>query len=657
MRLKVGDDFLDGDQSTIAQTYAVNEIGSIETRQGGFSNNFTIPLTAKNKAILGFPDDINTASRNAYTKVDATLFDQAVPVAEGYLRFKVVENGRSLETSFFADNVNWFNLLKGKKLKDLDLSAFDHNWDTPAIKAAIDADKTSGYTYPMINYGTLNDNGSNFLNITQIYPAMFFSTLLTQIFFDIGWKADGSVLNHSMFKRMILPFSAQMNHSAQWVEDETISDTANATTAFTTAETDVAWPNADVGGTDFTITQTNTYTITIKLIANITAGTMDIKAEKTGAVSLGTKRFANWAGNETKVLILENISLEHCTPEEVTIVVNSNTGGSTGNVLAGSTISIEPSLEIFPANDIQMAEIQPDMLQTDFLQFIAFFFGAVLQANTLSKTVTWSFFRDIKNNLTNAVDWSNKIDFSKTRKLDFTELINNYSQTSIMTWQRDPIDTDLEDYEEFNRRRFGEGQFDIDNEHLIPATIIYTSPFAPTINVISYTGTGTPDDWYIPSIPFFDSDGNKQLVKARVLLISKNIVTTAFQDDSIGLNIFEACPAGGELVAAISFSWFAKQQYIDDTDVLIDSMAFDQVNLTDVTGNPSKDRFLESYEEILNSIKFQKSFVALTDIDIANLDFTVPVYIDRFKSYFYISQIKNFEGSIKTTEVDLVKIA
>ena len=75
MRLKVGNDFLDQNESIIAQTFAVNEIGSIQTRQGGFSNNFTLPLTAKNRKILGFPDNINSSSRNPYVKVEATLFD------------------------------------------------------------------------------------------------------------------------------------------------------------------------------------------------------------------------------------------------------------------------------------------------------------------------------------------------------------------------------------------------------------------------------------------------------------------------------------------------------------------------------------------------------------------------------------------------------
>lgn len=141
MRIKIGDDFLDlYDNERIAQTFAVNSIGDITTRQGGFSNDFVIPMTGKNKEILGYPNDPNSNSRNPYTKVNATLYDRSAPIADGYLRFQSVDDN-NLKAAFFSDNAAWFNLIKDKSLKDLDLSDYDHTWDYSTIAAAINADK------------------------------------------------------------------------------------------------------------------------------------------------------------------------------------------------------------------------------------------------------------------------------------------------------------------------------------------------------------------------------------------------------------------------------------------------------------------------------------------------------------------------------------
>jgi len=111
MRLKVNDSFLDQYEDTvIAQTFAVNELGDIATRQGGFSNGFEIPLSAFNSEILDFPENINNLSRNPYVKVDADLIDAGTVVASGYLRFKIVEGNR-LKCTFFANNTDWFTLI------------------------------------------------------------------------------------------------------------------------------------------------------------------------------------------------------------------------------------------------------------------------------------------------------------------------------------------------------------------------------------------------------------------------------------------------------------------------------------------------------------------------------------------------------------------
>jgi hypothetical protein len=645
MRLKVGDDFLDSNFSIIAQTYAVNEIGSIETRQGGFSNNFTIPLTNKNKLILGFPDDINTASRNAYEKIDATLYDNAVPVAFGYLRYQVVD-ALNLQASFFSDNSNWFNLLKDKLLTDLDLSDLNHQWAATAMKTAIDADKTSGYTYPLIDYGEFSAiaHAGGIIEVDEVdmFPATFVSTLLQQVYFDIGWKADGDVLDSAIYKRMIIPFSAaNMRHTTQWVTDETISD---ATVVDQTAN--YLWTSIVFdSGTNFTMTQTSTYTIAVSVIASLSGvgGHLAVALVRSSGVTIKYNNFDSWIGTETKTIVAEDVELDAGEYFYLRVGVDS---GKTAEIYTGSTIVITPGLEVERENEIQMSALQPNIKQVDFLKYVAFLFGAVLQANALSKTVTWSYFRDIKKNT--SVDWSDKIDLSKSRDVNFTELLDNYAQVSILNYSEDSNDPDLVNYENNNEKRFGQGQFDINNSHLKGRDTIFETPFTAMTNKYSFNG-----DLYIPSIPWI-SAGKRGKMLPKIALLSSNILLSDYNAAVTSLKILQ--PPGSSSVSAISFCWFAKQKYISAVDAILDSLVFDQVNLTDVIGDTCKDRFLIDYEDILNSMRYLKAFVLLSEVDISTLDFTQPVYLEKYKSYFYISKILNYQGSTQTTEVELTKI-
>ena len=55
-------------------------------------------------------------------------------------------------------------------------------------------------------------------------------------------------------------------------------------------------------------------------------------------------------------------------------------------------------------------------------------------------------------------------------------------------------------------------------------------------------------------------------------------------------------------------------------------------------------------------MKYVEAFFKLTEVDINGLDFTIPVYIDKYKAYFYLNMIKNYQGSERATKAELIKI-
>ena len=205
-RIKVNDEIIET-TSLVAQTYRVNNLGDISTRQGSSSNNLSIPLTAKNREALGFPEDFNETLRTPYTRIDAQLFDGEVFVSTGYLKINSVDT-RSINCTFFSDNTGWFNQIKDKTLKDLTgLSVYDHLYSEGSIIDSLDG--SEGYIYPIIDYGEFKnaDLGSG-IAVEQLFPAMFVSIIFEEIFSEAGYTIEGELLDLWEYNNSIIPFSA-----------------------------------------------------------------------------------------------------------------------------------------------------------------------------------------------------------------------------------------------------------------------------------------------------------------------------------------------------------------------------------------------------------------------------------------------------------------
>lgn len=651
MRIKIGDDILDEfREEIIAQNYEVNKIGDITTRQGGFSNEFILPLTSKNRVILGIPDDINSITRKPYEKVLCSLIDQGTTVADGYLRYQDIKD-KQIQVSFFSDNVEWFTLIKDKSLKDLDLSDFDHDWNVTEITNAISADKSSGFTYPLIDYGEFSALTSLAVNSDQMFPAMFMSTIVNQIFFDIGWKTEGEMIDHPLFKRMIIPFSDKgLSHTSDFIDDNAISFNKDGDQSASDLGTVLTWLPG--GAVSLNVATNGNYTITLDLSVGLLsippANSYDVFFNilfgPTIKSFLGLTSFL-----QTITLIAEDVDL--LTTDDIQIVIFTDV--NTQTFLADTTIDFDLNAPIHAGSEIQISEIMPDIKQSDLLNYLAFVFGGVPQANNFSKTVNFGLFKSIKNNIPNAIDWSNKVDRSKRSSIDFTELLNKYSSVSVLKYLDDDNDSELTTYESENAKSFGEGQFDITNEHVTGKKVIFTAPFSGMININSFDST-----MYIPQIAFKVAGSNDLKIVPKVAILSKNIsVDTLSFGQHANLDVTDIIDSSVVSESNIPFCWFAKEKYLTEVDALLDTLAFDQVVLPNAIGDPIIDRFLIDYEQILNTIKFIEEFFHLTESDINELDFLIPIFIDRHKSYFYISKIANYEGSLKTTKAELVKIA
>ena len=650
MKLKVGDIILDQYKRTIiAQNFETNSFGDISTRNGGFSNDFTIPLTSKNRLALDFPEDLNNTSRNPYSKVDAQLVDQGSVIAIGYLRYKIVNNDKEIRVGFFADNTQWFNLIKDKKMTDIDLSDYDHVWNRGVIASTIQLDKTEGFTYPLIDYGFFRDQDlatNDVIQSNQMFPSIFVHTIVEKLYKDIGWTVTGNLLTDNLYQRMIQPFSSE-----DFVHSKTNLDSriTNEVVTFVPTAPPVSTGDYPV------IIEDGFYTVTANLDIAITGSSSNVTIKfKNNGVDFDNETFFITSGVTNTITINSN-EVGLITSDQVTLEFSGS--ATTIQLISTSSLTMNPVVEMNVGDTVNMSATMPDMLQSDFLKYIFFSFGIVPQANNYSKEINLDFFNNVKDNIPIADDWSDKIDLSKRYSNDFTKLLNNYSRKSKMVYLEDDDDDELKAYKAETTQIFGEGVLDIDNDHLDPEKDIYESPYSSMINILSFDGS-----MYIPQIKYYQDDGTGIFIKEfqpkpKIAIISENIPVSDLTY-AVVPSLFLKDPDIGTLstISNISFTWFAKTQYIPSIDILDYTLAYDRVLFPNNIGLPLKETYIQSYGDVLNDMKYVKAYFKLNEVDLANLDFMKPVYVNKFKSYFYKNKISNYQGSNKTTECELIKI-
>ena len=111
--------------------YQFTDIEEIQKASGSYSQSFRVPATDKNVELFGTFFQSNTVEGfNPKRKKQAELYYQTIPILSGFIQLKSAyiqkEKYADFEIVFFGEAVNLARTLGDKKLKDLDLSAYDH---------------------------------------------------------------------------------------------------------------------------------------------------------------------------------------------------------------------------------------------------------------------------------------------------------------------------------------------------------------------------------------------------------------------------------------------------------------------------------------------------------------------------------------------------
>jgi hypothetical protein len=646
-------DLLEG--TVIALTFQINDLAEMKDRQANFSNQFKIPMTANNREIIEDAHLVQSTSVKPYRKLPARLSKNGVDVIAAGVAF-LESSTEFYNVTVYSGIIDFFDKIKDLRLSDLDttsidpivstevalgptgqqnpLSDFDLVVDTRANTWA------QGWKYPIIDHGRFPTGTRDIFNM-WLRPAAFIKSLVNLIHSEQGWNYEWSGKTSAFYESLLLPYAdtaVEITDASLfnvWNVDENLYwEVTPFGRMWLTPKKYHKWRVRIKG--DYIVNWSNVANqIIVELFENVTPLTPNFtftgaligaSSFETGWIEYmslvdGNKLIPNvkvvYAGGATMNVHLNNVILEafnDTTGENYRVHMQEGKYNTLANYNAQMLINQKSN---------SLSWFFKSLKQTDLIKSIFQMFGIVSKADSASNTMYWSQFSEIAANKPFAKNWTAKLHpDKKTWVLEYRR--GKYGQFNWMKYAKDDNVVNF----------FSDDSFPIDDELLEREVNLFQLPFGATNMITTLNGLDVAEIKRITSSTGgpYDID-----VLPRILIDDTQNITGTGIKYQIGF------------VGSVT-----KTTDIPLCYFYLPSKPYD------LTFSYLKKEF---YTELIDSLDKDKKFTGLfnlTEIDIAELDHFIPVYLEQFSSYFYINKIPTYTGSRNInkglTKVELIRI-
>jgi hypothetical protein len=596
----------------IARTLQVNDIGSPQTRQASYTNTFNIPRTASNTKVFDMLGIIGNNSNIPYQKNEAYLYDESgfCLVYKGWA--VISETAKDFKCNIYDGIIDFYKSIDNKTLADLDLSALAHDKTVAEVKSTQNLSKP--YVYILADYNGKAIYDSK-INTDFLVPSVKVPFLWEKIEQFTGYQLNGSFKTNPDFINLFLTYpkgvpptlGADIYTNTSIDRDVITADYSNRIvfpllqlySFINSAKLDVTTDSKSI----IALVPIQ-IKVTFVINPNFTAFQGGVEynpiASFNGSTFVcdGTSRTISFlytlGQNETLSFPFEFL----LTPDQTEFNV------SVPDFFTSASIQELTNAVLFEEEFAGMSIKQ-------FVSEIFWRFNLTMFKNPYENSYTLKYLSEIVN--ASSIDWSDKFD-----SLDSENYI--YGDFGQRSWLRHRYN----DENSF----FNDGYFDINNTNLPDSkSVISSVAYSPEFNQTQNIGFST--NLY----KFWDKEAKeggivnyKTLANRFYFLKSAEITLTGTSLTSEVLNQTDTITtAQREIFAGLSFKSIVDAYYSE--------MAF-----------------------LLNQSKIFNVTLRLTEIDIVNMDFSKPVYIEQLGGSFLVNKISNFIP-FKDTKVELIKIS
>jgi hypothetical protein len=203
------------DETALLPSFQANDRTKPDTIQSDYSPEFSAPGTVHNHQLLKHAAASQPVQGSAYARVPCVLTSGGVETLPiGLLYIKGYKEGR-YQLQLFGGNKRLVEALGDKKLADLDLNRFNHYWTAADVLARLPYDywAANGYGYEVYDRGKPLDLKN--LDPFTLYPACSGNLVWQQILADAGFTAD-SLLTEPLAAQLDVPTANPYTYSQEY---------------------------------------------------------------------------------------------------------------------------------------------------------------------------------------------------------------------------------------------------------------------------------------------------------------------------------------------------------------------------------------------------------------------------------------------------------
>ncbi len=604
----------------ISRTLQVNDILTLSNRQSNYTNTFSIKKTSKNVRAFEMLGFVGSTTTIPYRRNECYLYtdDGECLVYKGWAVIQSTD--KEYKINVYDGNIDLYKAIENKSLGDLDLSEIDHLKNLTTVVNSFTANLP--YKYIVADYNGFMVYNSNRINIDYLVPSAKVSYLWNKIFDTYGFTYEGSIFNTVDFTNLwlsypkFLPLSSQVTPTTIF-QGNTISTIDDVTILPFRFDQSVTTDTIqDIDKQEFIITDQGLYDI---LLTDIGGGNLIIFLEGDGGlpIILGTAKPSVFKNGVFMGFANTTLTLNLLPGDVITCDFNYPTGlpeiysqSYNGNFEYNLNIKEYKGAVVSFSNELK------DFNTKDFITEILNRFGLTPFKDKYSNHYKFLTLQELLQN-NQVVDWSREKN-KFVEKISERYIFGSYAQENKFTYKYNDQEDDYYDSEIL-----------IDNVNLPDNKVVVNSRvFAPDkdpTNLVHNLFTNVYRIW-TKEIKEDGTINYKGLSKRYYLMREASHTFTNPTDiGSQSLNTHQSI-----------------------TTIPVES--FFNLRMEDVVRE-----YYANISQLLNYSKIIDATIYLTEMDIANLDFSKLYWIKELSNYFLLNKVNNFTKK-GITKCELIKV-
>jgi len=201
----------------IAITFSIDDINDITKRRGSFSKTIELPNTTTNASLFKFAYNVQSfvGGFQPNKKIRAAMWEDGVQVFSGAMQLLSMSKTKgdvTYEVGMFSEDVSLFQDIQNNLLVNTaGVTGMNHTFTSAHVSATWTASGASGYVYGLVDaYGATDVITQGWFAVPywKMGPSIYVKKMVDLIFAQAGYRYSSNFFNSTLFKKLVIPYSA-----------------------------------------------------------------------------------------------------------------------------------------------------------------------------------------------------------------------------------------------------------------------------------------------------------------------------------------------------------------------------------------------------------------------------------------------------------------